>query len=118
MDASQISLRISSADAVNNLLINLNNNLSHADISDVDKVTNDLITNIINNDLQSGKSDEYYDWGSDALKFGVTCIVPHFIDLFKCFLVHGHITQLFLCCALLPLVKNAKTVNFNLTTVG
>lgn len=62
--------------------------------------------------LGSGKNDESYDWGTDALKIGVNIIAPHFKCLFKAFLIHGHISQLFLCCALLPIVKNAKNSKF------
>ena len=59
------------------------------------------------------KSDELYNWGTDALKFGVESIAPHCKMLFRVFLVRGHISHPLLCCALLPIVKSNKKSKFS-----
>ena len=100
-----------SSHGVNEILTDLNGKMTPSDIRELDKITDILIKDIILN-LKSGKSDELYDWGTDALKLGVNDIAPHFKCLFKASLVHGHISQLFLCSALLPIVKNAKKSKF------
>ena len=96
-----------SSNKVSSVLHSVNNNIVNSDVHELDKITNEVITNIILG-LKCGKSDELYDWGTDALKHGVNHLSPHIKNLFKCFLVHGHISQFFLSCALLPIVKSAK----------
>ena len=97
--------------AVNEIMIDVDNNITQTDIREVDRVTDILIKDIILK-LGAGKSDELFDWGTDALIVGVNVIAPHFTSLFKSFLIHGHISELFLCCALLPIVKNARDSKF------
>ena len=99
-------------DALLELLDELNNNIQDSDLSSIDKITDSLIRDIINK-LQWGKNDVVYNWGSDALKHGVNVLSVHLKNLFKCFLVHGHISQLFLFCALVPIVKNANKSSFS-----
>ena len=108
----EIYNRHRSTDNVNKVFSNINNSIDQTAITELDKITDELIINIINN-LDFGKSDEFYNWGTDALKFGVNCIAPQFKCLFRAFLVHGHISHPFLCCALLPIVKNAKNSKFS-----
>lgn len=95
-----------------NFLDDLNRNIQGTDLSAIDKITDSLISNIILK-LQSGKNDVVYNWGSDALKHGVNVLSSHFKNLFKCFLVHGHISHFFLFCALVPIVKNTNESKFS-----
>ena len=81
-------------------------------MSGIDKITEGLITDIILK-LDSGKNDVTYDWGSDAFKHGTYVLSVLLKNLFKCFLVHGHIPQLFLFCALVPIVKNANESKYS-----
>ena len=89
------------------LLDNINSNISNSDLLHVDRITESLISDIIYN-LQSGKSDINYNWGSDALKFGVHELSLHLTILFRSCLIHGHIPQLFAFCSLVPLVKSTN----------
>ena len=100
------------SDRVNDILGQLNDNIDYTCLPELDKITNELIYSIIK-DLDFGKNDEFYNWGSDAIKYGIDCIVPYFKLLFKTFLVHGHISHPFLCCALSPIVKNSKNSKFS-----
>ena len=95
-------------DDVCDYLDQVNENISSNDFTLVDKITNSLISNVIKN-LQPGKGDVLYDWGSDALKYGVEVLSPHFTTLFKAFLTHGHISEMFAICALTPIVKNKNS---------
>ena len=103
--------RHNSVTSVNNILSDVNNAINQTAVTELDRVTDELVTNIIKK-LDFGKNDEYYNWGSDAIKFGVESIAPHFKTLFKAFLVHGHISHPFLCCALLPIIKSNKKSKF------
>lgn len=104
--------RHQTTDSVNHILGELNNKIDQTSLPELNRITNDLISGIIKN-LDFGKSDESYSWGTDAFKHGMDCIVPYFKVLFKTFLVHGHISHPFLCCALLPIVKNSKKSKFS-----
>ena len=96
------------SDRINTILQDINNSIHNSDTQELDKITDELIKNIITN-LKFGKSDELYDWGTDALKYGVDLVSPHFRNLFRGFLVHGHISQFFLSCALIPIVKDQRS---------
>ena len=104
--------RHQTTDSVNNILDEVNNNIDETSLPELDRITCDLISGIIKN-LGTGKNDELYSWGTDAIKHGIDCIVPYFKILFKTFLVHGHISHPFLCCALLPIVKSSKKSKFS-----
>ena len=64
-----------------------------------------MLTKLINN-MKSGENDVNYDWRSDALKYGHSVLAPHVATLLKMFLTHGHVTEVFLKCALIPIVKD------------
>lgn len=100
-----------STNKINDIFADVNRNITPSDISDLDQIDDILIKNAILK-LSSGKSDELYDWGTDALKCGVNVITPYLTCLFKASLVHGHISELFTCCALLPIVKDARKSKF------
>ena len=92
---------------VNNILQEVNGEISMLDIPEIDKITVVLIKDIISN-LKLGKNDEYFDWGTDALIYSVDVISPYFRDMFRAFLVHGHVSDLFMYSALIPIIKNSK----------
>ena len=98
-------------DGVNKILSDINDKILPTDLLELDKITVVLIKDIISN-LGSGKNNECFDWGTDALKFSVDAIAPHFKNLYRAFLVHGHVSELFLYSALIPIVKNAKNSKF------
>ena len=100
-----------SSDGVNAVLRDINAKIVPTDITELDKITQVLLKRIILN-LDSGKNDECFDWGTDALKFSVDAIAPHFTNLYRAFLVHGHVSELFLYSALIPIVKSAKNSKF------
>ena len=93
------------------LLDKINDDITESDSIDLDRINSSLMTDVINK-LKFGKGDATYNWGSDALKHGVHELAPHFVNLFRAFLVHGHISEFFTFCALVPLVKNAKNSKF------
>ena len=104
--------RHNTTDELNSIFSEINNSISQADSFILDKVTKELIVNIVNN-FKFGKNDETYCFGSDAFKYGIKFIAPHLTMLFRSFLVHGHISHPFLSCALQPILKNGKKSKFN-----
>ena len=100
-----------SSDRLDGMLHDLNGKIVPGDITALDSITDRLMKSIILK-LDSNKSDESYSWGTDALKIGASVIASHLKHLFKAFIIHGHISQLFVCCALIPIMKNAKSSKF------
>lgn len=92
---------------LSDFLNSLNDKINATDMDFVNKISDSLIAEIISK-LHSGKNDVVFDWGSDALIHGVQDLSMHFKLLFKSCLVHGHISQLFAFCTLVPLIKDAK----------
>lgn len=94
------------------LLDNVNNNITDADMHLLDNITDTLITDIIGK-LEPGKNDVNFNWGSDAIKHGSKILASHFKHLFKGFIVHGHISKMFTIISLIPLLKDKKGSKFS-----
>ena len=73
-----------SKDKVTDILCDLNANISNHDRSQLDKISETLIVNIISK-LHNGKSDSSQKWTADALKIGDKLLAIHFCNLFKAF---------------------------------
>ena len=84
-----------------------NNKISQSDIDVLDKMTPDMVKNIIQN-FSNNKNDPVFDWKSNALKEGVDSLAEPLCDLLRSLIIHGHIPQVFLVCSLVPIVKNAN----------
>ena len=96
---------VPSDEALNELLKNININISEESLSDVDKISSTLIKDAINH-LQKNKSDVSYDWKSDAFIQGAEALCSPLAFLFKSFLIHGHLSNFLLLCSLVPLIKD------------
>lgn len=94
-----------SADKVDEILSDLNAKLTAHDTVELDRISTTLINTVICN-LHNGKSDSEQNWGSDALRAGADMLSGHLCALMKSYLVHGYISDIFLTCSLIPLVKN------------
>ena len=96
-----------SDDALGELLTQINNDISDDDLVDVNQITPDLIQEAIDH-LKTGKSDVDYDWKSEAFIHGAEALASPLSFIFKCFLIHGHISTFLLLCSLVPLVKDPQ----------
>ena len=66
--------------------------------------------------MRSGKNDVNYSWHSDALIKGIDHLAEPLADLFRAYIVHGFVPDVFLLCALTPIVKDgnkSKTLSSN-----
>ena len=105
---------------VEQILINLDHSISQSDVSLIDAVTPDLVKSIISK-LSANKNDVSFSCRSDGLKYGVESLAEPMADLFKACIVHGHISKVFLICALTPIVKDntkSKTSSNNYRLIG
>ena len=90
---------------INEILHEINLSVQDDDILEVNKINPSIIKAMINR-MKTGKNDVSFDFRSDALKFGVNLLAPHICNLFKSFLVHGHISNSLLKCSLIPIPKD------------
>ena len=88
-----------------NLAIDVNNSVQDDDIHWLEKIIPDLMVKLINK-LNSRKNDEHFRCQSDAFKHTGDLLALPIANLFKAFLSHGHFTNTFLLCSLIPIVKN------------
>ena len=94
-------------DELNDFMRVNNDKIDHSDIDLLDKITPELVKNIIQN-FSNDKNDSVFDWKSNALKAGVDSLAAPLCDLLRSLIIHGHIPQVFLLCSLVPIVKNAN----------
>ena len=109
-----------STDKVHDILFDLNSRIRNQDRDELNKISETLIINIISK-LHSGKSDSTQNWSTDALKAGDTVLASHFCNLFKAFFSHGYVSELFLNCSLIPIVKDqnsSKVISDNYRLIG
>lgn len=104
--------RHDSTNELKGIFSEINREIRQTDCLFLNKISIEMICGIVRN-FKYGKNDETYCFGSDAFKYGSEDIAPHLVNLFKAFLVHGHISHPFLCCALQPILKNSKKSKFN-----
>ena len=86
-------------DSVNEILNNLEKEILPSDMQLVDKITPELVKKIICG-LKRGKNDVNYCWQSDALINGIVHLAEPLADLFRAYVVHGFVPDIFLLCAL------------------
>ena len=77
-------------------------------MTEINKITPNLLTNIIKK-MKPGKNDVNFEWRSNSIKTGCEILAPHLCDLLKSFFIHGHVTDLLLKCALVPIVKDPNS---------
>ena len=109
-----------SSEKVDEILADLNSKITANDVSELDKISPVLMKDVISK-LHNGKTDVDQNWGTDALKAASDILATHFCNLFKSYLVHGYISDLFLTCSLIPIVKNqndSKAVSDNYRLIG
>ena len=63
-----------------------------------------LIQTVVNliRKLNSGKNDENFRFQSDAIKYTSDILAGPLCAILKGFLIHGHFTNSFLLCSLIP----------------
>ena len=92
---------------LDNFMQENNSKISQSDMDLLDKMTPELIKDIILN-FSNDKNDPVFDWKSNALKHGVDSLADPLCDLLRALIIHGHIPQIFLMCSLVPIVKNGN----------
>ena len=90
----------------------INRDIGEYECMSTNLITLEIVKKVILN-LNKGKGDVNYTWGSEALIHGVNELSPYLQLVFKIMLVHGHMPSLFSVCALTPLVKNKNASKSN-----
>ena len=98
--------REGSDEPLKNLLDDVNTKCSQEDLAMVERVTGELIKQIVKEKLKSSKTDPEFDVTSDALKNSPDILFNSIASLFRCMLIHGHVCFELLVCAIIPLIKD------------
>ena len=90
------------------LLNEINPKIDNSSLDKLSQITPQLISKLIRG-MKNGKNDVNFDWRSDAIKHGHLHLSPIFADLFKAYLTHNHVTDVFLKSALIPIIKDPNS---------
>ena len=82
-------------------------NIGNESLVWLNKITPSLVSKLIRK-LHSGKNDQAFKFKSDAFILSVDTICGPLSQLFKAFIIHGYIPDIFLSCTLIPLIKDKK----------
>ena len=74
-------------------------------LSQVDKVTTDVIAEVIH-EIKPKKSDPIFLFNSTCIKHAPKSLHMHLVNMIKCFLIHGHISDTLLIATIVPLIKD------------
>lgn len=102
---SQLYSKNNSDEQMKDFLFDLNNNIGLQNLSELEKVTPEIVYQAICS-LHSNKSDNSFNWKSDALLYGSDILTDYFTLLFHSFLLHGYVPSGLLTCTLQPIVKD------------
>ena len=71
----------------------------------VEKITPQIVKNAVKQ-LNSNKTDPKFDFSSDCFKNAPDQLFEHLANIFKIFLIHGHVSLFILLSTLVPLIKD------------
>ena len=74
-------------------------------LSDVNKVTPNVVKDAVNH-LNNDKSDPMFSFSSDCFKNAPDSLFVHLSNIFKIFLIHGHVSLFLLLSTMVPLIKD------------
>ena len=87
----------------NNLIDDLN--ICNNDMADVDKVSPEIVYQAITC-IKADKSDNVYDFKSNAILNSIDILTNHFTLLLQSFLIHGYVPADLITCSLKPIIKD------------
>lgn len=102
---SKLYSKNNSDEEMNDFLGDLNNNIGLQNLSEIENVTPQIVYQAICS-LHNNKSDNFFDWKSDALLNGSDILTDYFTLLFHSFLMHGYVPSSLLTCSLQPIIKD------------
>ena len=73
--------------------------------SEVDKLTGEVVKEAVTQ-MKPHKMDVSQGWSSDSLLHGPDILFEQLASIFRCWMVHGYVTQTILACAFIPLLKS------------
>ena len=83
----------------------VNNYVDVYSLDDVDLVNQSVVRKAVNN-IKLHKNDPIFTFNSDCIKRAPASLFQHLSLMMKCFLIHGHVSQVLLLATMVPLIKN------------
>ena len=83
----------------------VNNHVDVSSLDDVDLVNQSVVRKAVDN-IKLHKNDPIFTFNSDCIKRAPASLFQHLSLMMKCFLIHGHVSQVLLLATMVPLIKN------------
>ena len=74
-------------------------------LCDIDQVNADLIAQVVK-EINTNKSDPVFMFNSNCIKHAPLSFHKHLANIIKCYLIHGHVSDVLLLATIMPLIKN------------
>ena len=100
---------------MNNILDEVEDGIDSESLNEIEQISADLISDIIK-ELKTNTSDPEFTFNSKCIKCAPTSFHSHLSNIIKCYLVHGHVSNILLLATIMPLVKD-KLVILNLVRI-
>lgn len=102
---SQLYNSVNDDTELNHLRQYITERIDSSSLQDVLRITPELVTEAIGH-LKNNKSDPTNQISSDALKNAPTILCEQLANLFKQFLIHGHVSSILMLSTLIPIIKD------------
>ena len=90
---------------ISKLLVQVNEHIGDLSISDVNMVSSEIVRKAAN-EVKPDKNDPVFAFNSDCLKRAPPMLFQHLTNIFKMFLIHGHVSKVLLIAVIVPLLKD------------
>ena len=88
-----------------NILNDVEKCIDENSINDVEKVSAEVIGDVIK-EIKANKNDPVYTFNSNCIKHASTTLHQHLANIIKCYLIHGHVSNILLIATIIPLIKD------------
>ena len=90
---------------VDEILNEVDNSIDSSSLDEVGKVTPGIVHTAVQH-IKMHKNDPTFSFNSDCLKRAPSTLFYHLSNIIKCFLIHGHISNILLLATLVPIIKD------------
>lgn len=107
---SQLYNSVNDRTELNILARHISENINSSSINDVNRITPELVKEALTH-LKVNKTDPILKFGSECLNNAPFILCEQLCMVFRCFLIHGHISSFLMISTLIPIIKDKLSDN-------